>query len=1004
MSSTQCLSYVLLVGLCCVLTGILTAQPQSIMLLDDFEHFPINNLNRTTNVFPDSVGSTITRQLRREHFAFGHNGRSLQVNYRLSADSSGFCGLVSELPSIDLQPYHYLSFRVRSRDGGDMLLVELERQNGEKARVSVWDYQACGTGKQWQKVVIPLDAFWNLSERTEIVKMVISFESRSSYFNESPFEGEVHFDDFLVGTYFPGRVKLDPFDDRLPTNATGANNGDFGSKPMSTNYSNRIFCDATTVDCDCQLELSFDNGREDEFGGYFAIMGGGVDGFTPVKRSLAAYHHLHLRAFAKNAFRNPGNFKIELKEDSINKWTKRLLGIELSPKEFDLPLDEFQIEGQPDALSEWVIVFERNQQEVLTGEVLIDEVELRAESYQTAGTYAVTPPQISLINGNAPSGTLTVGTDTDLQFTGQIDMTDPRLESIRLQYEYGCKWHDIEVHYSDHSLSALQRFDFPAGLLPNDQLLQFRLVIEHFNGTTAYSPQVALTVTGDGLVDPGTLYRNAFEALHFLRAPSGVYADATVFEDTPYHPSSVATTGMGLISLCIAEQEGWIDNAEDLIIETLMSINGEIPGFKPERNAKGWFRHFIDAETGQTPNEWESEFSSIDSGILTAGALFCKKYFSDNSTIECLADNLYLSIDWNSMMADPASGGIYRIADLQGVGSGITLPFNEYMIVAWLAKNQKEDNTIANTLWENHYATPDGLPQSTYEDIAVLTDFPDNFLSGFVPQFNYYLCHYFTTDPSYHKYFDNAMRIDTLWWRNNTDAHCFEWGYGAGASPDTSGYHADDILDHPGTIFSPHIIGGFLPVFPEGIDHLVQLYQNGLSVRNLPDTKNTPVLWRSSYDDPAWIPKDIQGIDYASLLLGLAAHPNFLGPIFFQQNNDFDFPAPNPNRVFECITNVYDASQNLVTEISIGEAHPNPFQSFVTIPFSLQKSSILSVRVFNLQGQIVFDQKMKHYPSGKNQFIWKGKDSQDQNLNTGIYFIQFIGTNVSITKKICRLK
>jgi hypothetical protein len=45
------------------------------------------------------------------------------------------------------------------------------------------------------------------------------------------------------------------------------------------------------------------------------------------------------------------------------------------------------------------------------------------------------------------------------------------------------------------------------------------------------------------------------------------------------------------------------------------------------------------------------------------------------------------------------------------------------------------------------------------------------------------------------------------------------------------------------------------------------------------------LLWRYSVSDPSWIPEEIQGIDYAGVLVGLAAH--VFGTAFLEEHNDF---------------------------------------------------------------------------------------------------------------------
>lgn len=865
----------------------------AILILDDFESYPENSFHGMTDVFPDSLGSDIERLPLQNFEAFRHKGKSLRLDYKLSADSSGFCGSVSELPSIDLSGFGYLSFWIKSKNGGDMVRIELERENGEKSKLSVWDYLPCGPSRQWQKVVIPLDDFWNLSERTDIVKLVISFESRSSYLSESPFDGEIYLDDFLCGKYFPGYVKFDSFNDKLPGNATGANNGNFSD--TLDFYSSELACDNfSQYPCDCHLKLHFNNGEEARFGGYFAILGGGENGWTKIGHDVSQYDSLHLKAFASNDATNPGNFKVELKQDSLNYYWTRILGINTDVQAFSKAISDFNVEGNPVEISEFTIVFEKNFQFVNVGEVAVDEIELRSAGHQLPDVAKPPAPQNVTLNGTAPTGVTMLAPNTTATVSANIDIADPKLESVRLEYYRACAWHCLGQVYCPFP-SPQATFSFSTGDLPPNRQMDMRVVAENYNGQSCPGETFSIIVGGGDGISAEELFRNAFAVFQHLRAETGVYTDGAVFQGEPFHPASVATTGMGLVSLCIADAMGWIDNAENLVLESLTSMNGMREGFQPERNCAGWFRHFIWQDTGE--QAWDSEFSSIDSGILVAGALFCKKYFSGNADIAALADKLYLSIDWASMIADPESGGIYRVSDCNGNGSGITLPFNEYMIVAWLAKNDFRNNGPASELWSRHYADPAGLPKSSYRGIDVLTDLPGNFLSGFVPQFAYYLCNYFTSHPGYFHYFENAMRADSLWWRDNTNTPCYVWGFGAGSSkPDWSagsGYHADDIAGHPGTVCSPHIIGGFIPANPNGLQDLIELYLTPLGVRRLQDAEETPVLWRFSIEDPSWMPPDIQGIDFSSMLLGLAAHPDVLGAGFFELFNDFDFPDEN---------------------------------------------------------------------------------------------------------------
>jgi hypothetical protein len=55
---------------------------------------------------------------------------------------------------------------------------------------------------------------------------------------------------------------------------------------------------------------------------------------------------------------------------------------------------------------------------------------------------------------------------------------------------------------------------------------------------------------------------------------------------------------------------------------------------------------------------------------------------------------------------------------------------------------------------------------------------------------------------------------------------------------------------------------------------------NGLGVNYLPNSDYF-VLWRLSAVQPDWKPPNIAGVDWSTMVFGLAAHPDALGMGFF---------------------------------------------------------------------------------------------------------------------------
>lgn len=475
-----------------------------------------------------------------------------------------------------------------------------------------------------------------------------------------------------------------------------------------------------------------------------------------------------------------------------------------------------------------------------------------------------------------------------------------------------------------------------------------------------------------------TLFRNSYATFELMRNDLGIYRDSKLFQGTDFHPASVASIGMGLMAECIATEMEWITDGEDRILATLRAMTGATEGFKPDRNETGYFKHWINMETGVC--EWNSEYSTIDSGILTAGALFASKYFCDNDSIRRYAQLLWESIDWSKAIQNPDTGGIFLSIEKNGAGTPnfVTLPFNEYMLVAWLAMKQ-EGNTPgrATELWAKHYADPNLLPTKDYGGIPLLTDNPARFLSSFVIQFPYYLCSYFNQHEGYLQYFKNAQRADSLWWTTVENAKPYQWGLGAGASILASGYHPDAINNNDSLTYSPHIIGGFIPVYQEGASDLLLLYEDGESIYQLPNVNQDEILWRKSLVRPDWVGSEVQGVDYSTMLFGLASLPEFLGKAFFEKNTQF-FEGP-----CSIISSSVDPESK--TELRI---FPNPTAS--EINFHIQNGYVgqLEIQIWDNNGRQVLQQ-----PSEKLDVNFESH-LQLPKLSQGIYFLEITGQNL----------
>jgi hypothetical protein len=388
-----------------------------------------------------------------------------------------------------------------------------------------------------------------------------------------------------------------------------------------------------------------------------------------------------------------------------------------------------------------------------------------------------------------------------------------------------------------------------------------------------------------------------------LRDPhSGQYFDAISLnpKDSPDYNSSVAATGMGLISLALGDATGTIPQAREQAIQSLTYVQGlaKLNGktYLSLRSPQGWFRHWFDSRDGSNNKASLADgFSTIDTAILVAGAEMAANYFAatgqdPDGRIRALADRILFSVQWGSAVADLQTGRIYLNYDIhQGKALGSTAVFNEYLLVACMGKYAEERAQKPGAMtqfWKAHYGAPQTILRKDYEGLPLMTDHPAHYLSDFTVQFVNYLCADANHSPDYLTNMENVRKADQAWFAKQ-GAGSSIWGLGAGEfrfrddkGQIQSGYHADSLEDNPHNIVSPHIIAGFLSIYPQGLNDLLTLYRNQQGLHHYNDYD---LLWRFSLKDPDLSIDRLQAIDYSSTFLGLSSlHPN-VGLEFFQK-------------------------------------------------------------------------------------------------------------------------
>ena len=277
---------------------------------------------------------------------------------------------------------------------------------------------------------------------------------------------------------------------------------------------------------------------------------------------------------------------------------------------------------------------------------------------------------------------------------------------------------------------------------------------------------------------------------------SGLARDmAENFSETPKsnRMASMASTGFGLAVLANAASRGWIDRAKTQIAvaRTLRFARDRVP------RRKGWFQHFVDWETGRPfPG---SEFSTIDSALFLAGALYAGATFPESESSR-LAAQIYEETDFIDAMSD-----------------GGALPDKRTLSMAWTANggytsaqwDMYAEQSILLLLGLGHPTRP--LPASAWTAWARsrASVANDQSLMGqdqalFTHQYSQAFVDFRAFDDGCPNYFANSA-LAARWHRSFTQTDPSRrslregfWGFSAGQSP--KGYEVWNPLNYNGLV------------------------------------------------------------------------------------------------------------------------------------------------------------------------------------------------------------
>ena len=105
------------------------------------------------------------------------------------------------------------------------------------------------------------------------------------------------------------------------------------------------------------------------------------------------------------------------------------------------------------------------------------------------------------------------------------------------------------------------------------------------------------------------------------------------------------------------------------------------------------------------------------------------------------------------------------------------------------------------------------------------------------------------------------------------------------------------------------------------------------------------------------------------------------------------------------VTMMTEQSNAIIPDkFALYQNYPNPFNPNTTIQFDLPQSGKVSIKIFNIRGELVRTLIQSQVNAGSHTVNWDGRDDNGKNIASGLYIYQLTVNGFNATKKLLMIK